>query len=112
MHSTLFACSYVCTTTYHTVTDDRGSTWTAENIDDSLKQKHVWTDPNWSDAMLLGHIPQVPHTFSYLEGLYGIINEKQVAIGESTCGSIFFAGPVGDSCSMCTSLLDVSELSR
>jgi dipeptidase len=95
-----------------TVTEDRGSTWTSANVDANLKQRDTWLDPKWGDAMVIGHIPQVPHTFASLEGLYGIINEKQVAIGESTCGSRFFAGPNGDSCTMCTSLLDVSELSR
>ncbi|CAN0488349.1 unnamed protein product, partial [Discosporangium mesarthrocarpum] len=55
---------------------------------------------------------QVEHTFAYIEGLYGLINEKQVGIGESTCGAKWFAGPVSDDCPRCNSLLDISELSR
>ena len=43
----------------------------------------------------IGHIPQVPHTYAYLEETYGAVNEKQVAIGESTCSGIFGAVPVG-----------------
>ena len=33
----------------------------------------------------IGFIDQVDRTFGYHEGNYGIINEKQLAIGESTC---------------------------
>jgi dipeptidase len=32
-------------------------------------------------------IPQVPHTYGYLHGLFGYMNDNQVAIGESTIGN-------------------------
>ena len=32
----------------------------------------------------IGLIPQVAHTYAYFEETYGVINEKQVAISEST----------------------------
>ncbi len=34
----------------------------------------------------VGQIPQVPETFGYVVGVYAIMNERQLAIGESTFG--------------------------
>ena len=37
---------------------------------------------------------QVAHTYAMYEAGYGIMNEHQVAIGESTCASKLWAAPV------------------
>ena len=57
----------------------------------------------------IGHIDQVNVTFGYHEGNYGIINEKQLAIGESTCSGRFVAAARGNGGD---ALFCVNELSR
>jgi hypothetical protein len=49
---------------------------------------------NWSVSKAFFFIPQILHTYAYILGEYGIQNEKQVSIGESTCGAVFFASPI------------------
>mmetsp|Transcript_38523 Transcript_38523/g.57751 ORF Transcript_38523/g.57751 Transcript_38523/m.57751 type:complete len:630 (-) Transcript_38523:177-2066(-) len=63
-----------------------------------------------SSFVPIGHIPQVAHTYSYLEQTYGAINEKQVAIGESTCSGVFGAVPLGHPDG--TALLSIDELTH
>eukprot|EP01084_Bolivina_argentea_P250108 418920_1 len=93
------------------VEDGRGTTWTPENLED-LPQRTKWLADDWAKSFVIGSIPQVEHTFSSIEGLYGIVNEKQVGIGESTCGAKYWAGPIGEDCERCTALFDISALSR
>ena len=57
----------------------------------------------------IGHVPQVNHTFAYTEGNYGIMNERQLSIGESTCSGAFVAEAAG---SGGQALFCVNELSR
>ena len=59
----------------------------------------------------MGYIPQVQHnTYTYLEETYGAVNEKQVAIGESTCSGVFGAIPLGAPNG--TALFSIDELTH
>jgi len=56
----------------------------------------------------MGYIPQAAHTYAYYDGVYGIMNEHQLNIGECSCGSRVNgkALPEGEA------LFDIAELSR
>lgn len=60
----------------------------------------------------LGYIPQVSHTYGYFEESYGIMNEHQVAIGESTTAATVISWPVGGAPKGPGALLHIDELSR
>jgi dipeptidase len=81
--------------------DDRGSVYTKDKIIPGLY--------DWDTTEALGEIPEVEHTYAYLDGDYGIQNEHQLAMGESTCGALLHAVPTFDGGD---SLLEMSELSR
>lgn len=49
--------------------------------------------PGYAEYIPLGHIPEVPHTYAYIDGSYGIINEHQLMIGECTNGAKIQPGP-------------------
>ena len=46
-------------------------------------------NPGATPSVAIGSIPQVAHTYAYFEGNYGMQNEHQVGIGESTCSAVF-----------------------
>jgi len=55
----------------------------------------------------LGYIDQVAHTYAYIDGIYGIMNEHQLAIGECTASAKVYAQPkVGER------IFDIAALSR
>lgn len=63
-----------------------GPDYLQENIDTSIY--------NWPLTIPIGYIDQVESTYAYTLGTYGIQNEKQVSIGESTCSSVFVSKPI------------------
>lgn len=52
-----------------------------------------YEDPGLPQSIALGCIPQVPHTYAYFDGNYGIMNEHQLSIGECTDGAKVEPGP-------------------
>ncbi|CAK4069974.1 unnamed protein product [Aphanomyces euteiches] len=64
---------------------------------------------NWSDTPIIGQIPQVEMTYGYLDGIYPVLNEHQLAIGESTCPARFWAKPATQGGQ---ALFDITELAR
>ncbi|KAF1334166.1 Peptidase, partial [Globisporangium splendens] len=79
----------------------RGKEYLPENLDARF--------PNRTATPVIGTIPEVNETFAYIDGAYGIINEHQVAIGESTCGARFVSKPITQGGA---ALFDVAALSR
>jgi len=61
---------------------DRGELYTREHL---ALEKLPEYDP--AETKPLGSIPQVPRTHRYFDGSYAMMNEHQLAIGESTCGA-------------------------
>ena len=49
---------------------------------------------NQKTSTPIGYIPQVAHTYSYLDLSYGAVNEHQLAIGESTCSAVTVGLPL------------------
>ena len=46
-----------------------------------------YNTPGWPRSEPIGSIPQVPHTYAYFDGNYGIMNEHDLMIGECTNGA-------------------------
>ncbi|MDD4141921.1 MAG: C69 family dipeptidase [Bacteroidales bacterium] len=83
--------------TSHTC-DSRYRTWVtmepAQDHEEGAMHKvykgtmHTETPASMENVFLAGEIPEVPHTYAYMNTAYPCMNEKQLAIGEST-----FSGP-------------------
>lgn len=72
-----------------TITKDRGTTWLPSNLEGSPSQIASWG----AESKITGYIPQVKHTYALFEAGYGVMNEHQLGIGESTCAARFWAAP-------------------
>jgi len=92
-----------------TVSTERGGegvgTWHPSNLEGTTEQITTWK----AGTAITGTIPQVAHTYALIEGGYGMGNEHQVMIGESTCASKLFAFPTTQGGK---AQIEVRELSR
>ncbi len=52
-----------------------------EVSEEVMKEQHLY------NSIPLGSIPQVANTYAYFDSSYGVMNEKQLMIGECTCGA-------------------------
>ena len=57
-------------------------------VSDEIKKER-----NLYDSISLGEIPQVAATYAYFDSNYGVMNEKQLMIGECTCGAKVHPNP-------------------
>merc|ERR1719158_2806297 len=67
--------------------------WVSDDLGPGYRP-NAMTGPNLT--VPIGYIPQVSHTFAYWDANYAIINERNVAIGESTCSAMFHTCAKGD----------------
>ena len=64
------------------VTNARGATWRPENLDGEIEHTTEWAGDQWQEDHIVGYFPQANHTYALYEAMFGIMNEKQVSIGE------------------------------
>jgi dipeptidase len=94
----------------HVVQRGRADTWEPANLEGEPEQLAAWKNGDIGSEPI-GFVPEVASTYALLESGagYGLVNEKMLAMGESTCLARFVSKPVsrgGDA------LFDIGELSR
>lgn len=87
---------------------DKGPDYDREKLYQEQFQGKDKLIKEWPTSKPIGHTKQVSQTYRYLDGTYGISNEHQLSMGESTCAArlVAYGYPLGDA------LYDISELSR
>ena len=66
-----------------------------------------YNTPGYEAMEPLGYIDQVEHTYAYIDGVYGVINEHQLAIGECTTGAKVYTQPEAG-----VRIFDIAAMSR
>ena len=85
--------------------------WSVAQLDSALVQRVAWATPEFIEAQIVGYFPQVDRTYAIVEAQYGVMNEVGVAMGESTCASVFYGKPAR-ACPSCGGpLVDITILS-
>jgi dipeptidase len=94
----------------HVVQRGRADTWEPANLDGEPEQLAAWNNGGVG-SIPIGYIPEAETTYALLESGagYGLINEKMLAMGESTCLAKFVAAPRSRGGH---ALFDIGELSR
>lgn len=82
---------------------------TPGSIPEYLPENCVESKENCAAWKPIGYIPQVEKTFAYYEAVYGVMNEHQVGIAESTCSGQFSAKSIHDGG---RALLSINALSQ
>lgn len=94
----------------HMVNDARSDVWKPKNLDEELYQKSYWSSKDYMNSLTLGMIPEVEKTYAIVEGVFGILNEVGLGIGESTCAAVWYGKPPRE-CPECEGpLVDIAFL--
>jgi dipeptidase len=92
------------------VATERGATWLPENLETEFEP--TYSSSAWVEGQIVGYLPQVEKTFGLFEALFGIMNDQQVAIGESSCPGRFGATAKPRPCPDCPGpLVDIGAAS-
>jgi len=98
--------NYPATVTTERSTNGGAGTWDPSNLQGTDEQKLEW---GVGEKHVTGTLPEVEETYAVIEGGYGMINEHQLIMGESTCAAKLWATPKSQGGA---AQIEVRELSR